>query len=337
MQERSTGQLATMLRASDLVKRQGSGIVYLDVGGAFSEISDNAEVVPMGLDVPLVDYSSGGVIRDVGPMVLPGYRYWSDELLREQLWVSGGEIFQNDSIEASGVYIAEPEGVGIVSREKPYVGFCGSCGQVFGGKSYSGRPRSFALRRGLQSEWLKKFMGFSHGVGSVVHSWDDLSGAVGRVRNCSDYDQVLSLLRAAGVEVVVERLGYLREVIEDDPEEVDIQLDSLKVSARFFLAERQLATDRLSVDSQGRITAEWPLSPSGVVETVSGYGEGASGYWGGGDGLLVMVFLPNGWVRYAANSGPPGAGVDRLRCGGTFPVEMVLGTLGVFVPSTVST
>ena len=141
-----------------------------------------------------------------------------------------------------------------------------------------------------------------------------------------------SEMRVRGLGVVCDRLEYLYELQADDPDEPPILFDSLKSLKQFMLANPQLATDRLGVDSTGCLTATWILRrevDKGSVKD-DDLVSGSFGYWGNGDGILVMVFQPTGSVRFAANSGPPVNGFDRLRCNGVLPAESVLTAVSEF-------
>ena len=144
---------------------------------------------------------------------------------------------------------------------------------------------------------------------------------------------ILSEMRVRGLGVVCDRLEYLYELQADDPDEPPILFESLKLLSRFLLANPRLATDRLGVDSTGCLTATWILRrevDKGPVEDED-LGSDSRSYWGNGDGILVMVFQPTGSVRFAANSGPPVDGFERLRCNGILPAESVLSAVSEFI------
>ena len=144
---------------------------------------------------------------------------------------------------------------------------------------------------------------------------------------------ILSEMRVRRLGVVCDRLEYLYELQADDPDEPPILFESLKLLSRFLLANPRFATDRLGVDSTGCLTATWILRrevDKGPVEDED-LGSDSRSYWGNGDGILVMVFQPTRSVRFAANSGPPVDGFERLRCNGILPAESVLSAVSEFI------
>ena len=141
---------------------------------------------------------------------------------------------------------------------------------------------------------------------------------------------VLSEMRAGGLGVVCDRLDYLYQLQADDPDDPPILLHCLQLLKQFLLANPRFATDRLGVDSTGCLTATWILRREGVKELATEVSSYDSHYWGNGDGILVMVFQPTGLVRFAANSGPPMNGVERLRCNGILPADSVLSAVPQF-------
>ena len=81
--------------------------------------------------------------------------------------------------------------------------------------------------------------------------------------------------------------------------------------ALFIMSERNLLDPRIGVTPEGLIQIEWRVLDNGV---------------------LAMVFLPSGLIRFAAVSGPNQPETDRWSVNGTLPKD---GTLSAVEPFTV--
>ena len=121
--------------------------------------------------------------------------------------------------------------------------------------------------------------------------------------------EVVAVLRLFGLHSMADRLGYLRSLAADDPDETPIGLESLRRFSRFIMGNRRLPDPEISVSPEGFAHAEWRV---------------------GEDGVLAMQFLPIDLVRFAAISHPDGRGNHRHSVNGVLPTGDVLAAIQVF-------
>ena len=125
----------------------------------------------------------------------------------------------------------------------------------------------------------------------------------------STHEAIIGVLRWWGRGAVADRLVYLRGLAREDPEESPIDLVSLRAMAHLLMSERQLPDPRISVTSDGFVHIEWRF-PS--------------------NGILAMVFLPSGLIRFAAVSVPASKGIEQLTVNGTLPRDKALAAVRQF-------
>ena len=121
-----------------------------------------------------------------------------------------------------------------------------------------------------------------------------------QITNASTHEEIIAVLRMFGLDPIADRLGYLRSLIDDDPDEPPVEIESLRAMALFIMSERQLLDPRIGVTPDGLIQIEWRI-PS--------------------NGILAMDFLPSGLIRFAAISSTEAHEGDRLRVNGTLPKD----------------
>lgn len=137
-----------------------------------------------------------------------------------------------------------------------------------------------------------------------------------RIAAESTHEGIIAVLRLFGLEKVADRLDYLRGLVNDDPGETPMNVESLRAMSLFLTSERQLPEPEIGVTPDGLMQAEWRTPPNGI---------------------LAMEFLPSGLVRFAAITSPAQQGVDRLSLNGTLPKDEALAALRPFtslLPST---
>ncbi len=66
--------------------------------------------------------------------------------------------------------------------------------------------------------------------------------------------EVLAVLRLFGLHSMADRLGYLRSLAADDPDETPIGLESLRRFSRFIMGNRRLPDPEISVSQRGSLT-----------------------------------------------------------------------------------
>ena len=138
--------------------------------------------------------------------------------------------------------------------------------------------------------------------------------------------EVWDALKSHGLNELAARLAQLRELLEEDPEEPDLAIESLQSFAEFFMQEPHLPVPEIGAGPEGFVEAEWCIPSNGEKMAPSD-----ESYWGRGDGILAMKFLPTGLIRFAATSGPAGRGKERLRTSGILPTNSILPAVQTFV------
>jgi hypothetical protein len=130
-----------------------------------------------------------------------------------------------------------------------------------------------------------------------------------------DIDSVLNKLEQGHFEDVARRVQYLQEEIDDEEGEDPIDLESLHRFARFMLQNQLAGSPSTWIDHRGFLGLEWRIpDPAHASESA----EADIKHWGRGDGILAMVFLPTGLIRFSGTSGPVGQGIERLNVSGTY-------------------
>ena len=131
-----------------------------------------------------------------------------------------------------------------------------------------------------------------------------------QIANAASHAEIIAMLRLFGLDVVADRLVYLCSLADDDPDEPRVEIESLRAMALFIMSERHLLDPRIGITPDGLIQIEWRIPDNGV---------------------LAMVFLPSGLIRFAAVSGPYRPEIDRWSVYGTLPKD---GTLSAVEPFT---
>ena len=147
-------------------------------------------------------------------------------------------------------------------------------------------------------------------------------------------EDVLRYLRTRNLDDLAGDLEYKKCLIEEDPDELPISLESTREFAAFVAKESLAGSPNLMVDSYGYVGLEWiipdPLAsrPGADVETTE---RGDDRVWGKGDGVLGLWFLPNGLVRVCGTSGPVGQGVERMLVNSIVLPTHVMGEIKPFL------
>ena len=131
-----------------------------------------------------------------------------------------------------------------------------------------------------------------------------------QITNASTHEEIIAVLRIFGLDSVGRSLGlYLRSLVDDDPDEPSIKLESLRAMAIFIMSERQLLDPRVGVTPDGLIQVEWRIPNNGI---------------------LAMDFMPSGLIRFAAISSTEAHEGDRLRVNGTLPKDDAMAAIHPF-------
>ena len=139
--------------------------------------------------------------------------------------------------------------------------------------------------------------------------------------------EIWNALKSHGLNELAARLAQLRELLDEDPDEPDLAIESIQSFAEFFMQETHLPVPEIGAGTEGFVEAEWRIASNGDRAATPD-----ERYWGSGDGILAMKFLPTGLVRFAATSGPAGQGKERLRTNGILPRKSTLPAIQTFVP-----
>ena len=146
------------------------------------------------------------------------------------------------------------------------------------------------------------------------------------VTAAAEEDDILDFLRSHGLNEVAARLVQLMVMLDEDPDEPDLAIESIRSFAEFFMQETYLPVPEIGAGPEGFVEAEWRIPSNGKKTAHSD-----ESYWGRGDGILAMKFLPTGPIRFAATSGPAGQGKERLRTSGILPRNSILPAVQSFI------
>ncbi len=138
--------------------------------------------------------------------------------------------------------------------------------------------------------------------------------------------EIVDALKSHGLNEVASRLVQLKEMIAENLDDQDLAIDSLLSFAEFFIQVTHLPIPEIGASPEGFVEAEWRIPSSGEGTPTSD-----ASYWGRGDGILAMKFLPTGLIRFAATSGQAGQGKELLRTSGVLPRTSILPAVQTFV------
>ena len=88
-----------------------------------------------------------------------------------------------------------------------------------------------------------------------------------QIENASTPEEIIGVLRQFNLDAIADRLTDLRTLVEDDPEESPMELESLRSLAIFLMSEireRQLPEPEIGVTPDGLIEIAWSLPPTMV-------------------------------------------------------------------------
>ena len=159
---------------------------------------------------------------------------------------------------------------------------------------------------------------------SLCHSFTKVAGSE---------EEIVAAMRGYGLAAIADRLNHLRAQIADDPDEPDLVLESLRSFADFFMHEDRLPLPEVGIGPEGFLEAEWRIPAERGASVVASHARWVrpdERYWGQGDGILAMKFLPSGSIQYAAISGPVGRGKERLRSSGVYSKDSIMSAIQAF-------
>ena len=121
--------------------------------------------------------------------------------------------------------------------------------------------------------------------------------------------EIVAVLRLFGLDAIANRLGYLRSLADEDPDEKPMEIESMRWMALFLMGQRQLPDPQIGITPDGLAHIEWRFSSNGI---------------------LAMQFLASGSIRFAAVSAPAETGGERLNVSGTLPKNEALAAVEPF-------
>ena len=124
------------------------------------------------------------------------------------------------------------------------------------------------------------------------------------------HEEILAVLRLHGIAESANRLSYLYHISKDDPNETQIEIESLRSLAWFLIGERQLKPPRIGISPEGMVQIEWRAQNSGI---------------------LAMKFLSNGQIQFAGITGGVAEGTERDRISGICRTEDMMQALRPFI------
>lgn len=86
-----------------------------------------------------------------------------------------------------------------------------------------------------------------------------------QIENASTHAAIIAVLRSFGLNAIADRLNYLRQLVEDDPDEPPMAIESLRAIALFLMRERQLAAPQIGVTPDGLARIEWRFPTNGIL------------------------------------------------------------------------
>ncbi len=143
-----------------------------------------------------------------------------------------------------------------------------------------------------------------------------------------DVETVLHKLENGLFGHVASRIRYLEQEIDEEEGEQPIDMKSLHRFAQFMLENRAIGSPSTWIDHRGFLGLEWRIP---YLESTGAPADVDTEHWGRGDGILAMVFLPNGLIRFSGTSGPIGQGIERLNVSGTYTPSDTLEAVQPFI------
>ena len=131
------------------------------------------------------------------------------------------------------------------------------------------------------------------------------------ITDAATCEEIVAAIRYGGWNAIADRLTYLRGLALEDPDEIPIQIESLRNFALFVAnrQQRQLPEPQIGVNPDGFACTEWRIANHGI---------------------LAMDFLPSGQVRFAAILKFPESGNARWSVNGVLPPDHMMDAIRVF-------
>ena len=131
---------------------------------------------------------------------------------------------------------------------------------------------------------------------------------------------LLDCLAVMGRKDVADRIQQYLDIVDDEPDEPPVAVESLRSVVSFIVQQPKLAPPIVGSNPQGLMELEWHLKDNGDPNSV----------WGRGNGVVSMKFLGAGKIQYVALSGPYRPDAEREETQGESTKEKIMDSLGVF-------
>ncbi len=131
------------------------------------------------------------------------------------------------------------------------------------------------------------------------------------ITDAATCEEIVAAIRYGGWNAIADRLIYLRSLVLDNPDEIPIQIESLRNLALFIAnrQQQQLPEPQIGINPDGFACTEWRIANHGI---------------------LAMDFLPSGQIRFAAIFKPPESGNARWSVNGVLPPDHMMDAIHVF-------
>ena len=131
-----------------------------------------------------------------------------------------------------------------------------------------------------------------------------------RLNSATSSSDITTTLGLCGLGETASDIREVEALASEDPENMPMDLVSLRHAAVFLLSERRFPSPLITVTPVGYLWLEWQISPSGI---------------------LAMNFLPSGRIQFAAISEPPRRSVETESVEGTMRKEDMLAAIRPFI------
>lgn len=136
------------------------------------------------------------------------------------------------------------------------------------------------------------------------------SNVYSQINAARNLEEIVKEIKSFGLTTIADRITYLHELAENDPDEVDFDLESLRKLALFFIDKPQLPVPQIVVDADGFSHATWRIPDRGI---------------------LIMVFLPSDMIKFVGIFQSPEPNRPQWNVRGTLPPPQTLKAMEPFL------
>ena len=192
------------------------------------------------------------------------------------------------------------------------------------------RDHARASRDNPHEDGFASVAGVKRATSAPLPSAESMAGLFlpREVRDLSDIDspdQLVAHLEAIAQGIVAQQLQAHLGILAKDPNEPTVLLESLRSLVTFVDMYPWLEPPLIISDPEGQVGLEWHIQED----------ENPEGLWDHGKGIVSLIFLCSGFVRFVALSMPRREGRECPRIQGESEKKHVLRSLGEFAPMVV--